>query len=187
MTGRREALVLIDLQKDYFVSDELERCRDDLVAICNRLVRGARDAGVPVIEVRTIHLPDRSTWTLTMHEDGQGMVLQGSRGAEPLDGLDTAEALVMTKTRDSAFFGTDLRQLLADRSVDHLVLCGVSTESCIAATASDAFAHDLGATLVADATASADRDLHHHTLSQLEIRFRYEVLDADELLERWRR
>jgi nicotinamidase-related amidase len=62
----------------------------------------------------------------------------------------------------------------------------VSTESCIAATASDAFAHDLGATLVADATACVDRDLHDHTLGQLRLRFRYDVLDADELLERWR-
>jgi nicotinamidase-related amidase len=69
--------------------------------------------------------------------------------------------------------------------VHHLVLCGVSTESCIAATAIEAFAHDLGVTMVRDATASVDRELHDDTLAQLADRYRQEVLDAAEVRERW--
>jgi nicotinamidase-related amidase len=181
----REALVLIDLQNDYFADDELARCRDDLVATCNGLVLAAREAGVPVVEVRTVHEPDGTTWTRNMREDGQGMALRGSTGAEPVDGLDTGGAIVVEKTRDSALFGTDLRRVLDERSVHHLVLCGVSTESCIAATAIEAFAHDLGVTMVRDATASVDRELHDDTLAQLADRYRQEVLDAAEVRERW--
>jgi nicotinamidase-related amidase len=181
----REALVLIDLQNDYFADDELARCRDDLVATCNGLVRAARAAGVPVVEVRTVHEPDGTTWTRNMREDGQGMALRGSTGAEPVDGLDTGGAIVVEKTRDSALFGTDLRRVLDERSVHHLVLCGVSTESCIAATAIEAFAHDLAVTMVRDATASVDRELHDDTLAQLADRYRQEVLDAAEVRERW--
>jgi nicotinamidase-related amidase len=185
VADRREALVLIDLQNDYFADDELARCRDDLVATCNGLVRAARAAGVPVVEVRTVHEPDGTTWTRNMREDGQGMALRGSTGAEPVDGLDTGGAIVVEKTRDSALFGTDLRRVLDERSVHHLVLCGVSTESCIAATAIEAFAHDLGVTMVRDATASVDRELHDDTLAQLADRYRQEVLDAAEVRERW--
>ncbi len=130
---------------------ELERCRDDLVATGNDLVRVAREVGVPVIEVQTVHEPDGSTWTLTMHEDGQGVVERGTEGAERVEGLDPDGAEVVEKTRDSAFFETDLAERLRRAGIDHVVLCGVSTESCIAATARDAFALDLGATLVSDA------------------------------------
>lgn len=185
MTDRREALVLIDLQEDYFADDELKRCRDDLVATCNQLVRAACEAGVPVFEVRTVHEPDGSTWTMSMREDGQGMALRGSPGASPLDGLDTSGATVVEKTRDNAFFGTELPHLLTELSVGRVVLCGVSTESCVAATATEAFARDLGVTMVSDATASLDRDLHDDTLRQLSDRYRQEVRTGAEVRARW--
>lgn len=183
--NRCEALVLIDLQQDYFASDELQDRRDDLVANCNALVRTARETDVPVIEVRTVHDPDGSTWTMSMREDGQGMALRGSRGAAPLEGLDTEGAVVVAKTRDNAFFGTELRAALSELGVDHVVLCGVSTESCVAATAIDAFAHDLAVTLVSDATASVDPELHDDTLEQLADRYRQQVHTSAEVQERW--
>ena len=185
MADRREALVLIDLQRDYFVDDELARCREDLVETCNRLVSAGGRAGVPVVEVRTVHDPGGSTWTLTMREDDQGVALAGTSGVEPLDGLDTEGATVVVKTRDSAFFGSDLLQVLRRERVGHLVLCGVSTESCVLATAIDAFAHDLAVTIVADGTASVDWDLHEHTLARLQAQYRQDVTDSAAVLRRW--
>jgi nicotinamidase-related amidase len=88
---------------------------------------------------------------------------------------------VVVKTRDSAFFGTDLDLWLADRDVGRLVLAGVSTESCIAATATDAYARDLHVVLVEDATASIDRQLHDQTLGRLHEQYRQEVVSADDV------
>jgi nicotinamidase-related amidase len=65
MADRRQALVLIDLQVDYFTDDELARCREDLVATCNRLVAAARWADVSVIEARTVHALDTPDATAT--------------------------------------------------------------------------------------------------------------------------
>jgi nicotinamidase-related amidase len=177
------ALVIIDLQHDYFADDELARCRDDLVAACNRLVRAAREAGVPVVEVQTVHARDRSTWALNMLDDDQGMAIEGTRGAERLDELLEPDHLV-TKTRDSAFHGTDLDGWLRERSVARLVLAGVSTESCIAATATDAYAHDLRVVLVEDATASVEKRLHDQTLERLHAQYRQEVVAADRVFTR---
>lgn len=171
------ALVLIDLQYDYFADGELERCRDDLVATTNDLVDRARAAGVPVVEVRTVHKHDKSTWALNMLEDDQGMAFEGSRGAERLDELREPDE-VLHKTRDSAFHGTGLLDWLRERDVDRLVLVGVSTESCIAATATDAYAHDLRVTLVEDATASVEWDLHDQTLARLRAQYRQDVVKA---------
>jgi nicotinamidase-related amidase len=176
----QHALVIIDMQVDFFNNPELDRCREDLVAACNLLVRRAREHGAPVIEVRTTHAEDRSTWALNMLEDGQGMTIAGSRGAEPVPGLEPAD-VVVEKTRDSAFHRTGLEDLLRDRDVGHVVLCGVSTESCIAATAADAYAHDLRATLVEDATASVDAGQHARTLEVLHEQYRQPVLPAREV------
>jgi nicotinamidase-related amidase len=174
------ALLLIDLQNDYFRDDELARCRDDLLKQVNELAERARAAGAPVVEIRTVHAPDRSTWTLNMLEDDRGLALAGTPGAARVDGLAEPDHVVV-KTRDSAFFGTDLDLWLADRDVERLVLAGVSTESCIAATATDAYARDLHVELVEDATASIDSQLHDQTLGRLHEQYRQEVVSADDV------
>jgi len=168
------ALVLIDLQKDYFEADQLRALRADLLRAANELIDRARREGAPVVEVQTRHAADRSTWALNMLADGEGVVIEGSTGAERLDGLHSADHLVV-KTRDSAFHRTDLAGWLTEQRVTHLVLAGVSTESCVAATAVDAYAHDLQVTLVEDATASVEPRLHDQTLDRLRQQYRQRV------------
>lgn len=181
-----EALVVVDLQNDYFSDGELERCRDDLVAATNRLVAAAQEAGLLVVDVRTEHDPDGSTWTISMRDDGGGPGMRGTEGVEPVAGLEIDGATTVMKTRDSAFFGTDLARLLTEHDVDRVVLTGVSTESCIAATATDAFAHDLRVTIVRDATASIEWSLHDDALTRLQAQYRQDVEDADDVVRRWR-
>ena len=167
-----QALVIVDMQVDYFNDSELERCRDDLVAACNSLVERASSAGAPVIEVRTEHKPDRSTWALNMREDDSGMVIEGTPGADPVRGLRTEGTATVIKTRDSAFFRTELEDLLTSRGIESIALAGVSTESCIATTAADAYARDLRVVLVDEAVASVDPELNRRTQEQLEQQYR---------------
>jgi nicotinamidase-related amidase len=176
----KQALLVIDMQNDFFVDDELERCREDLTKACNELIDRARQAGVPVLEVQTVHEHDKSTWALNMLEDDQGMSLKGSEGVQRVKGLRAGD-VVIRKTRDSAFFGTDLEQRLRDGRVDRIVICGVSTESCIAATATDAYARDLRVTLVEDGTASIEWAQHDQTLERLKEQYRQDVLRAADI------
>jgi nicotinamidase-related amidase len=174
------ALLIIDMQNDYFADDELARCRDDLVAICNRLIHRARATGAPVIEARTVHARDKSTWALNMLEDDQGMALADSEGAERVAGLEEPDEVVV-KTRDSAFYATELEELLARHDVRRIVLTGVSTESCIAATATDAYARNIAVVLVRDGTASVQEELHEQLLDRLEQQYRQEVRWAEDV------
>jgi nicotinamidase-related amidase len=174
------ALVIIDMQVDFFANPELARCQDDLVSACNLLIDTARAEGAPVIEVRTVHAHDGSTWALNMRDDDQGMVLAGTPGARPVPGLGEAD-VVVEKTRDSAFHDTTLADVLREHGVDQLVLCGVSTESCIAATATQAYAADLHVTLVEDATASVVQSQHAQTLEVLHAQYRQPVVAAREV------
>jgi len=177
-------VVLIDLQVDFFNDPELERCREDLVAACNRLVEAALERGLPVVEVRTVHAPDRSTWSLNMLADEEGMTIAGTPGADPLEGLHHAGVTpgveLLTKTRDSAFYETGLADLLRREQVASFLLCGVSTESCIAATATEAYARDFQVGVVLDGTASVRWELHDHTIDSLRAQYRQPAMYADE-------
>ncbi|MEI5674850.1 MULTISPECIES: cysteine hydrolase family protein [unclassified Nocardioides] len=179
--GRRHALVVVDMQRDFFNDSELARCRDDLVAACNRLIDAALDIGAPVFDVRTVHRADRSTWSLNMHEDGAGMTVEGTAGVERVAGLHEGTEIIH-KTRDSAFHRTALADRLRELGSDIVLLCGVSTESCIAATATDAYAHDLRVIHVADAEASIDWNLHERTLALLHDQYRQPRASTDEVL-----
>lgn len=161
---------MIDMQQGYFSAPELEKQRPALVDACSRLVRAALDAGALVVEVVTVHEHDRSTWARNMLEDDKPFLLRGSDEAARLPGLPEVgppHGVVLEKTRDSAFHRTELVDLLRERGVDRLLLCGISTESCIAATALDAYAHDFETVLVIDAIASPSPDTHVRALDHL--------------------
>jgi len=174
-----QALVILDMQHDFVGRGPLADARPRLVRTINQLVALAREADVPVVDVRTVHAPDGSTWALNMREDDQGMAIEGSHGAEPADGLDLDGALPVCKTRDNAFFRTGLEALLREGGVTSFVLCGVSTESCIAATATDAYARDLRVTFVDGSVASAEPERHADVLAALGRQYRQPTVPLD--------
>ena len=116
-----------------------------------------------------------------MRDDDSGMVIEGTTGAEPVAGLHTDEVITVIKTRDSAFFRTELEDLLAARGIETIALTGVSTESCIATTAADAYARDLRVVLVDEAVASVDPGLNRRTQEQLEKHYRQPTVRLDDV------
>lgn len=177
MTTER-AVLLIDLQEQFFDPPELREVRSEVVASVRRLLDRARAAGVPVVNVRTVHRPDRSTWALNMLEDDQPLVIAGTPGAAPLAELDLTDTEEVLKTRDDAFFETGLIELLRKLGVEELLIAGVSTDACISLTASTAYAYDLRVQLVTDAMASADPAEHRHTLELLHEQYRQPLVDS---------
>lgn len=181
--SERTALVVIDMQNSYFELPGLAEHRDSLLMRVNELLQMAHECGQPVVLVRTQHARDRSTWTLNMLEDDQGFAFPGSEQAAFLEGLDVRDHIEIIKTRDSAFFDTDLRSELDRRGVTHVLLCGVSTHSCVADTANDAFAVNLHAAVAIDAVASEDPTLSDALLQFLEGEKRQPLLSQPEALD----
>lgn len=174
MADPTTALLVIDLQEGYFSAPELAAIRDHVVAGSVAAVTAARAAGALVVEVRTVHSEDPGTWALNMREDECPFMIRGTDDVRPVGELDVVRPrepdegwVVVEKTRDSAFHGTDLLELLRSRAVDRVALVGISTESCIAATASDAYAHDLRVVLVDGAVLTPDAERHRTSLGHL--------------------
>ena len=109
----KTAVLMIDLQNAYFEDPALASRQETVVEAANLLLRTATAAQVPVLLVRTEHRRDRSTWTLSMLDDDQGFIFEGTEQAAYLPGLQAEGLESIVKTRDSAFFGTDLAERFA--------------------------------------------------------------------------
>ncbi|MHA7209158.1 cysteine hydrolase family protein [Arthrobacter sp. MDT1-65] len=168
------------MQNAFFEDERLARVQQSLVGACNGLIDAARRGSSPVLVARTEHLTDRSTWTLSMLDDDQGFIFAGSHQADVVEGLRVDGLETVTKTRDSAFFGTDLAERLRRRGVERLVLAGVSTHNCVAHTGADAFANDFRVSYARDAIGSTNDKYAEAMLEILSIEYRQAVLGQAE-------
>lgn len=180
--SERTALLIVDMQNAFFEDPILDGHRESLVRHCNELSALARSLGMPVFNIRTEHARDKSTWTLSMLDDDRGFLFEGSDQAQNLPGLDVGEATEIVKRRDSSFWRTDLSEHLRRRGVGSVLIAGVSSHTCIASTAADAYADDLRAWLVADAIASHDPDFERSTLELLQSEYRQGIVTTQALL-----
>jgi nicotinamidase-related amidase len=98
---------------------------------------------------------DLVVWVLHA-EPGSGGAFDPALGfVRPIDGLAPGQGEpVITKSSHNAFTTTNLAQLLTERGIRELIICGIRTEQCCETTARVAF--DLGytVTFVTDATAT---------------------------------
>ncbi|WP_104116507.1 cysteine hydrolase family protein [Arthrobacter sp. B1805] len=179
-TAGSTALLVIDMQNAFFEDEKLGTAQETLVAACNGLIAAARTGGAPVLLARTEHLRDRSTWTLSMRDDDQGFIFRGTHQAEFVEGLDVEGIETVTKTRDSAFFGTDLAERLRAQGVESVVLAGVSTHNCVAHTGADAFAQNFRVSYALDAIGSTNDDYAAAMLEILSVEYRQSIIGQEE-------
>jgi ureidoacrylate peracid hydrolase len=175
----RTALLLIDMQVDFALADgamgrrgvDTSMTQAALQAAC-ALVEAARTARVAVVFVRYVPVEDSAVMAeakARRGDDGPALCQPGTRGAEFVGPLPLAGEVVVDKPLFNAFAGTMLDHDLKARGVDTLVICGLTTECCVASTAWDAFERDFHVFLAADACAAYDKDLHDGALAALRL------------------
>jgi ureidoacrylate peracid hydrolase len=180
----RTALLIVDIQMDFVAPDGvLGRAGVDLSAVpgalaaAERLAAAARRAGAPVVFVglQTGGAADSPAWAERLRRLGgdaerdMAVCRAGERGAEFAGPRPRADEPVVAKTRYSGFFGTDLEARLRALGVDTLLVCGLTTECCVAATARDAFERDFHVFVASDACAAYEADLHVAALKALSL------------------
>ncbi|TKA09304.1 cysteine hydrolase family protein [Actinacidiphila oryziradicis] len=138
------ALIVIDVQESFRRLPLWQAVSDPGIAgQVSRLVEASRDRG------------DLVVWVLHS-EPGSDTVFDPASGhVRLMDGLAAAKAEPqLTKTSHNAFTTTNLQQILTERGIRELVVCGIRTEQCVETTAR--VGSDLGyaITFVTDATAT---------------------------------
>ena len=75
--------------------------------------------------------------------------------------------IIVRKTRVGAFSTTDLDQQLRDRSIDTLILAGISTSGVVLSTVRDGSDRDYRILVLADATADRETDVHEFLIERI--------------------
>src|SRR5262245_53005696 len=164
------ALIIIDLLNDFFDrSPVLASQRGALVAATNRLARGMRSGGSPVLWVRQEFAPDLSDAFLDMRRRNLAVTISGTPGCQLLSELEQAPGEVtIVKKRYSAFYGTDLEQRLSELRPKLLVIAGVNTHACVRMTILDAYQRDYEVIVATDCVTSYDPEHHDITIRYVE-------------------
>jgi nicotinamidase-related amidase len=169
----RTAVLLIDLQNDVLHPDgglagDFPATAEPMLDTIRRLVAWARTADLPVIWARLAFRPGHVDAVRDSMSRTKGTLVDGSWGAELFDGLGrTADDIVITKKRPSAFFDTDLRVVLRGLGVERLLVGGVSTNWAVESSVRDGHSHDLQMVVIRDAVGTPFKDLHEPSLRSM--------------------
>jgi isochorismate hydrolase len=160
----RAVLLIHDMQR-YFL-DRFEQAGPivtTLVGNINLLRHRCHDHKIPVVYTAQRGSATPSERGLLAAFWGPGMNNSAAHRDILPDIAPTSDDLVLEKIRYSAFHHTGLLKFLHCHNRDQLLICGVYAHIGCLMTASDAFAHDVQAFMIADAL--ADFSLDHHRLA----------------------
>lgn len=155
------ALIMIDMQMGFISEDSSLYIAGAAASVepCARCLETARTLGMKVIHVRREYAADGSDVEAPRYaawlaggkplSSEQPASLRCPRALDPRLGEK-----VIVKPRYSAFFGTELHQILQDASVRTLVVTGTTTPNCVRSTAYDALSLGYNVAVVEDATSS---------------------------------
>jgi nicotinamidase-related amidase len=159
------ALLLIDFQEEQRQHPDWSVAGfETVIANAGRLLSAARERGIAVF-----HAAYHRNFTISPPRPFEPMAKDGSPAFSATTSAGTAickevepiaSEQVIRKNDASAFCEGNLASLLASRAVEWLIVAGVWSEACVAATIKDAQAAGLRVLLVKDACGSGTEAMH---------------------------
>jgi nicotinamidase-related amidase len=183
----KTALIIIDMQRDFLepggfgaaLGNDVTRLQA-AVAPCREVLAAARRSGLLVIHTREGHRADLTDAPPMKVERGDPATRIGAPGpmgrilirGEP--GHDIIPELypiagepVIDKPGKGAFYQTDLELMLHNRSIDTLLVCGVTTEVCVNTTVREANDRGFRCIVLSDCCGSYFAEFHAMGLAMI--------------------
>jgi nicotinamidase-related amidase len=145
VTAHRRALVVIDVQNEYFdgILQVQYPPRDETLANITRAMDVAVDLGLPVVVLQH-ELPEGSP-VFAVGSSSWSLHPEIERRMRP-------EFKLASKVDSSAFTGAGVAEFLAEHDVDTITIVGYMTNNCDIATAADAETRGVAAEVLSDAS-----------------------------------
>lgn len=184
---RKTALVIIDMQRDFLEPGGFgETLGNDVsqlasaVGPISKVLAAARKSGMLVIHTREGHLPDlsdappakveRGAPSLRIGDPGSmgRILIRGEAGHDIIPALyPVAGEVVIDKPGKGAFYATQLGDVLKQRGIENLLVCGVTTEVCVNTTVREANDRGYRCVVIADGCASYFPEFHEMGLKMI--------------------
>ena len=141
----KEALLLIDIQNDYFSEGKMELVSmEEAAEKAGKLLKAFRVAGKPVFFIK--HTSTRSDATF---------FIPGTQGTDIHSSvIPLPDETVIEKHFPNSFLQTELLSVLKEPEVTDLIICGAMSHMCIDTTVRAAKELGFECTLIADACAT---------------------------------
>lgn len=141
----KQALILVDIQNDYFAGGKMPLVGMDKASQnAGLLLHKFRREQLPLVHIQHISNRPGATFFLA---DSEGAEIHESVAPQPAE-------TVVQKHFPNSFRETNLLQILKNAEVGEVVVCGAMSHMCIDATTRAAFDYGLSCIVVADACAT---------------------------------
>ncbi len=141
-----KALIVIDLQNDYFSGGNMELVNiNATLQKTNKLIQYAREQRYKIFIIQ--HFA----------EEGASFFALKTEGVEINQGLDIQNGIIISKNYPNSFRETKLHEELQANNIDSIIVCGAMSHMCIDTTVRAGF--DLGYKIELASDACATRDL----------------------------
>lgn len=187
------AILVIDMQNDFcaeggYINRVLGKDVSVAATVADniqRLLEPARQAGLPVVWIKADYSPDKIP--ASMHSKLRQMASQNEILCEP--GTWGSEFFKLTPGQDepqvtkhcySAFFNTELDEVLKKHNVSTIIPTGVVTNVCIDSTVRDGFMNGYDILVAEECVGSHAQELHTAALKNISMIFG-SVCKLDEL------
>lgn len=174
------ALLLIDVINDFEFprGDELFHCALPIASPLARLKRRAQVAGIPAVYVND----NFGRWQSNFQQIVNHCLHENVRGQSFVAQLVPEEQdYFVLKPKHSGFYQTPLELLLKHFGAKRLIITGVSTNSCVLFTASDAYMRDLQVIVPSDCVAACSTQEQSAALEQMQTMLKADVSPSTEL------
>lgn len=156
----KTALILIDIQNDYFEKGTMTLADSDKASENARLLLDRfRADSLPIIHIQ--HIATKPTATF---------FLPNTKGAEIHDKVKPlGQEKVIIKHYPNSFRETELLDYLKSKNITDLVICGMMTQMCVDATSRAAKDFGYNIVLIGDACATKDQEINGQIVKAEEV------------------
>lgn len=163
----KQALIVIDLQNDYFPEGKFPLWNADVTLANTEIaIAKARAKNIPVILVQ--HIADASKGIAPFFN-------AGTTGVDIHPRILTAapDGIIVTKAFADSFHHTTLEETLSKLGIEELLICGMMTQNCVTHTAVSKAAEKYLVKILTDCCTTVDQMIHLIALKAVSTRITF--------------
>jgi len=150
----QQALIVIDLQNDYFAGGKFPLWNTDVTLANTEIaIAKARTKNIPVILVQ--HIADAPQGSVPFFNAGTAGV-----NIHPRILAAAPDGIIITKAFADSFHHTILEETLSKLGIEELLICGMMTQNCVTHTAISKAAEKYSVKILSDCCTTVDQMIH---------------------------
>ncbi len=159
-----KALLIIDIQNDYFPDGAMELVGSENAAInAKQIINVFRNKFFPVIYIQHIS-----------NYDGASFFLPNTKGVEINETvLPLPEEKIIKKNYPNSFRDTELLNYLNQNKIKELIICGMMTHMCVDTSVRAAYDLGFSCTLIGDACATKNLKYKSNEVMAMDVQTAY--------------